>query len=89
MRRGRVAVGVALVAMVIVAGCSAGGDDGGGSAGGEAQVAPTADQAATDQDRSAQAAPAGQAAEAEAGHEGGHDCRPRLRGVAEYQHQLA
>jgi hypothetical protein len=64
MRRGRAAVGVVLVAMVIVAGCSAGGDDGGGSAGGEAQVAPAADQAATDQDRSAQAAPAGQAGKA-------------------------
>jgi Domain of unknown function (DUF4349) len=64
MRRGRAAVGVALVAMVIVAGCSAGGDDGGGSAGGEAQVAPAADQAATEQDRSAQAAPAGQAGKA-------------------------
>lgn len=64
MRRGRVAVGVALVAMVIVAGCSAGGDDGAGSAGGEAQVAPAADQAATEQDRSAQAAPADQAGKA-------------------------
>lgn len=60
MRLGRAAVGVALVAMVIVAGCSADGDDsgGGGSAGGEAQVAPAADQAATEQDQSAQAAPA-------------------------------
>jgi uncharacterized protein DUF4349 len=64
MRRGRVAVGVALVAMVVVAGCSAGGDDGAGSAGGEAQVAPAADQAATEQDRSAQAAPADQAGKA-------------------------
>jgi Domain of unknown function (DUF4349) len=64
MRHGRAAVGVALVAMVIVAGCSAGGDDGGGSAAGEAQVAPVADQAATEQDRSAQAAPAGQAGKA-------------------------
>jgi hypothetical protein len=59
MRLGRAAVGVALVAMVIVAGCSADGDSGGGgSAGGEAQVAPAADQAATEQDQSAQAAPA-------------------------------
>jgi Domain of unknown function (DUF4349) len=64
MRHGRAAVGVALVAMVIVAGCSAGGDDGGGSAAGEAQVAPAADQAATEQDRPAQAAPAGQAGKA-------------------------
>lgn len=64
MRRGRAAVGVALVAMVIVAGCSAGGDDGGGSAGGETQVGPAADQAATEQDRSAQAAPADHAGKA-------------------------
>jgi hypothetical protein len=65
MRRGRAAVGVALVAMVIVAGCSAGGDDGGGgSAGGETQVGPAADQAAAEQDRSAQAAPADHAGKA-------------------------
>jgi len=64
MRLRRAAVGVALVAMVIVAGCSAGGGDGGGSAGGEAQVAPAADQAATEQDRSAQTAPADHAGKA-------------------------
>ncbi|HEX7148162.1 MAG TPA: DUF4349 domain-containing protein [Actinomycetota bacterium] len=68
MRLGRVAVGVALVAMVIVAGCSADGDDsgGGGSAGGEAQVAPAADQAATEQDRSAPADPAAKAGSTDA-----------------------
>jgi Domain of unknown function (DUF4349) len=68
MRLGRVAVGVALVAMVIVTGCSTGGDSsgGGGSAGGEAQVAPAADQALTEQDRSAQTAPAGKAGSTEA-----------------------
>ncbi|HSO51341.1 MAG TPA: DUF4349 domain-containing protein [Actinomycetes bacterium] len=68
MRLGRVAVGVALVAMVIVAGCSADGDDsgGGGSTGAEAQVAPAADQAATEQDQSAQAAPAGKAGSTDA-----------------------
>jgi hypothetical protein len=66
MRLGRAAVGVALVAMVIVAGCSTGGDDGRGSAGGEAQVAPAADQAATEQDRSAQPGPADQAGSADA-----------------------
>jgi hypothetical protein len=43
---------MALVAMVIVAGCSGGG----GSAGADAQVAPAADQAMTEQDRTAQAA---------------------------------
>ncbi len=59
MRRGRVAVGVALVAMVIVAGCSAGGDDGGGSAGGEAQVARAADRAAGGQDTAASPGKAG------------------------------
>ncbi|HYN17745.1 MAG TPA: DUF4349 domain-containing protein [Actinomycetes bacterium] len=68
MRLGRVAVGVALVATVIVAGCSADGDDsgGGGSTGAEAQVAPAADQAATEQDQAAQAAPAGKAGSTDA-----------------------
>jgi Domain of unknown function (DUF4349) len=68
MRLGRAAVGVALVAMVIVAGCSADGGNGGGggSAGGEAQVAPAADQAATEQDQPAQAAPAGKAGSTDA-----------------------
>ena len=68
MRLGRAAVGVALVAMVIVAGCSADGDDsgGGGSAGGEAQVAPAADQAATEQDQSAPADPAAKAGSTDA-----------------------
>jgi hypothetical protein len=68
MRLGRAAVGVALVAMVIVAGCSADGDSGGGggSAGGEAQVAPAADQAATEQDQPAKAAPAGKAGSTDA-----------------------
>ena len=66
MRRRRAVVGVALVAMVIVAGCSADRDSSGGgsSAGSEAQVAPAADQAMTGQDRSAQAAPAGPAGKA-------------------------
>jgi hypothetical protein len=64
MRLRRVAVGVALVAMVIVTGCSA--DGGGGATGSETQVAPAADQAATEQDRSAQAAPAGAAGKADA-----------------------
>ena len=68
MRLGRAAVGVALVAMVIVAGCSADGDGGGGggSTGGEALVAPAADQATTEQDQSAQAAPAGKAGSTDA-----------------------
>jgi hypothetical protein len=68
MRLGRAAVGVALVAMVIVAGCSADRDSsgGGGSAGGEAQVAPAADQAATEQDQPARAAPAGKAGSTDA-----------------------
>ena len=66
MRRRRAVVGVALVAMVIVAGCSANRDSSGGgsSAGSEAQVAPAADQAMTEQDRSAQAAPADSAGKA-------------------------
>jgi hypothetical protein len=68
MRRRRAVVGVALVAMVIVAGCSAERDSSGGgsSAGSEAQVAPAADKAMTEQDRSAQAAPAGKAGSADA-----------------------
>jgi hypothetical protein len=63
MWRRRAVVGVALVAMVIVAGCSASRDSGdrGSSAG---QVAPAADQAMTEQDRSAQAAPADPAGKA-------------------------
>ena len=66
MRRRRAVVGVALVAMVIVAGCSANraSSGGGSSAGSEAQVAPAADQAMTEQDRSAQAAPADPAGKA-------------------------
>ena len=66
MRRRRAVVGVALVAMVIVAGCSANRDSSGGgsSAGSEAQVAPAADQAMNEQDRSAQAAPADSAGKA-------------------------
>jgi hypothetical protein len=61
MWRRRAVVGVALVAMVIVAGCSASRDSGdrGSSAG---QVAPAADQAMTEQDRPAKAAPADPAA---------------------------
>ena len=66
MGRRRAVVGVALVAMVIVAGCSANRDSSGGgsSAGSEAQVAPAAGQAMTEQDRSAQAAPADPAGKA-------------------------
>ena len=66
MRRRRAVVGVALVAMVIVAGCSANraSSGGGSSAGSEAQAAPAADQAMTEQDRSAQAAPADPAGKA-------------------------
>jgi virulence-associated protein VapD len=67
MRRRWAVAGVALVAMVIVAGCSADGDsNGGGSAGAEAQVAPAADQALTEQDQSARAATAGSAGKADA-----------------------
>jgi hypothetical protein len=50
MQLRRAAVGLALVAMVVVAGCTGSRDGGGGSAGGsEAQVAPAADQTAADQ----------------------------------------
>jgi hypothetical protein len=66
MRRRPAVVGVALVAMVIVAGCSTNRDSGDGrsSGGSEAQVAPAADQAMTEQDRPAQAAPADPAGKA-------------------------
>ena len=70
MRLRRAAVGVALVALVVMTGCTADRDSsgGGGSAGGETQVAPAADQA-TEQDRSAPAAqvdPAGKAGSTDA-----------------------
>jgi hypothetical protein len=71
MRLRRAAVGVALVALVVMTGCTADRDSsgGGGSAGGETQVAPAADQAAAEQDRSAPAAqadPAGKAGSTDA-----------------------
>jgi hypothetical protein len=64
MRLRRAAVGVALVALVVAAGCSAdGGGDGaaggGGRGGSEAQVAPAADSVATEQDRAAAATKSG------------------------------
>ena len=59
MRLRRAAVGVALVAMVVAAGCSGdGSDDTAAGGASEAQVAPAADPAAGGQD---QAAPAGKA----------------------------
>ncbi len=66
MRLRRAAVGVALVVLVVMTGCSTDRDSsgGGGSAGGEGQVAPAADQAVTEQDRSAQAAQTDPAAKA-------------------------
>ena len=79
MRLRRAAVGVALVAMVVAAGCS--GDGSGDSAAGgasEAQVAPAADRAAGGQGQAAQAgkagatdaaAPAGKAGAGQAGAE--------------------
>jgi Domain of unknown function (DUF4349) len=63
MRLRRAAVGAALVALVVLTGCSRDSGGGGGSAGGDAQVAPAADAATTEQDRSAQA-PAGAASNA-------------------------
>jgi Domain of unknown function (DUF4349) len=64
MQLRRAAVGVALVAMVVAAGCDRGRDDGGsggGGAAGEAQVAPAAGAGAPDQ-----APPAAKAGSAEA-----------------------
>jgi len=61
MQLRRAAVGVALVAMVVAAGCSGGGD-GAGAGGGEGQVAPAADAASARDE----AAPAGKAGSTEA-----------------------
>jgi Domain of unknown function (DUF4349) len=66
MQLRRAAVGVALVAMVVAAGCGQGRDEGGSGGGGtagEAQVAPAADAAASAPD---QAPPAAKGATAEA-----------------------
>jgi hypothetical protein len=79
MRLRRAALGVALVAMVFAAGCSRDGGDGGGgsTAGGEAQVAPAADRAATEQD---QAAPGGTGDKAgSAGKGGSADAAAQVR----------
>lgn len=60
MQLRRAAVAVALVAMVVAAGCSRGGDAGGGAGGGsEAQVAPAADQAAGGQGQTSSPGKAG------------------------------
>jgi hypothetical protein len=60
MRLRRAAVGVALVAMVVAAGCSGDGSGGDAAGGGsEAQVAPAADQAGGGQDQAAAAGKAG------------------------------
>lgn len=61
MQLRRAAVGVALVAMVVAAGCDGGGD-GAGAGGGEGQVAPAADAASARDE----AAPAGKAGSTEA-----------------------
>jgi hypothetical protein len=63
MQLRRAAVGVALVATVVAAGCGQGRDDGGSGGGvaGEAQVAPAADAAASGPDQAPPAAKAGSA----------------------------
>jgi Domain of unknown function (DUF4349) len=64
MQLRRAAVGVALVAMVVAAGCDQGRDDGGsggGGAAGEAQVAPAADAGVSAPDQAPPAAKAGSA----------------------------
>jgi hypothetical protein len=65
MQLRRAAVGMALVAMVVVAGCSRGGDSDGGG-GGDAMVAPAAGQATSERDQAAPATEAGKAASTEA-----------------------
>ena len=69
MQLRRAAVGMALVAMVAVAGCSGGGDEAGGGGGDpagatEGQVAPAADRAAKDQNQAAAAGKGGSTAAA-------------------------
>src|SRR5215211_3902254 len=59
MRLRRAAVGMALAAMVVPAGCSADGGDSSGGGRSEAQVAPAADRAAGEQDQAALAGKAG------------------------------
>jgi hypothetical protein len=72
MRLRRAAVGVALVAMVVAAGCSADGGGGGAAGGGsEAQVAPAADGAAGGQDQAAQPGKAGDTGTAAPAGKGG------------------
>jgi hypothetical protein len=61
MRLRRAAVGVALAAMVVAAGCSADGGDSSGGGGSEAQVAPAAERAAGEQDQAALAGKGGAA----------------------------
>jgi Domain of unknown function (DUF4349) len=81
MQLRRVAVGMALVAMVVAAGCSRGGDGdggGGGSAGAsEAQRAPATDQAA-DQVAGAAGRAAGGAGQAASAAKGGGAAQVRL-----------
>ena len=59
MRLRRAAVGVALVAMAVAAGCSADGGDSAGGGGSEAQVAPAAGRAASGEDQAAPAEASG------------------------------
>jgi hypothetical protein len=67
MRLRGAAVGVALVALVVAAGCSADGGDSAAGGGSEAQVAPAAGQAASGQDQAAQAGRPGAGTAAPAG----------------------
>jgi Domain of unknown function (DUF4349) len=81
MRLRRAAVGAALVALVVMTGCSGDGG-GGGSAGGDTQVAPAAGEPATEEDRSAQAsagAADGAAPNAAAGKAGSTDAASQVR----------
>ena len=81
MRLRRAAMGAGLVALVVMTGCSR--DSGaGGSAGGDAQVAPAADGAATEQDRSAQGsagAPGSAPPNAAAGKAGSTEAASQVR----------
>jgi hypothetical protein len=79
MRLGRAAVGVALVATVVAAGCSADGGDRGAGGGSEAQVAPAAGEAASGQDQAAPAGASGADTAAPAGKGGAGQAAAEIR----------
>lgn len=78
MRLRRAAVGAALVALVVMIGCS-GDSGGGGSAGGDTQVAPAPDGATTEQAQASAGAAGNAAPDAAAGKAGSADAASQVR----------